>query len=171
MSGRKNSASTGVNVGYKARLWEMADALRPSMDAAEFKHVVSGVLFLKHISDAFEEQHAKREAERKKGADFEAPDEYHALNILWVPPDARWSHLNVQTRPPPIGKLVDDAMSVIEHENTTLKGVPSEDYVRPALDKSRFRQLIDLITNTGVGDAFARRLQTGVAWRSAGLRK
>src|SRR3989304_111129 len=77
--------STAANVGYEAQLWQMADALRGSMDAAEYKHVVLGLLFLKYISDAFEEQHARLQAEKKKGADSEDPDEYRALNIFWVP--------------------------------------------------------------------------------------
>ena len=84
-----NSATTG----YEAELWRMADALRGSMDAAEYKHVVLGLLFLKYISDAFEEAHAQLETERDQGADPEDPDEYRAQGIFWVPPEARWSHL------------------------------------------------------------------------------
>ena len=94
----------------------MADALRGSMDAAEYKHVVLGLLFLKYISDAFEEQHTKLDAERKKGADPEDPDEYRALNIFWVPPEARWSHLKAQAKQSTIGQLVDAAMEGIERE-------------------------------------------------------
>ena len=75
----------GATVGYEARLWQMADALRGSMDAAEYKHVVLGLIFLKYISDAFEAQHAQLEAEQAQGADPEDPDEYRALNIFWVP--------------------------------------------------------------------------------------
>ena len=83
----------GATVGYEARLWQMADALRGSMDAAEYKHVVLGLIFLKYISDAFEAQHAQLEAEQAQGADPEDPDEYRALNIFWVPPEARWARL------------------------------------------------------------------------------
>jgi type I restriction enzyme M protein len=83
----------GATVGYEAQLWQMADALRGSMDAAEYKHVVLGLIFLKYISDAFEEQHARLVAEKASGADPEDPDEYRALNIFWVPPEARWAHL------------------------------------------------------------------------------
>ncbi len=79
-------SSNGANVGYEAQLWQMADALRGSMDAAEYKHVVLGLIFLKYISDAFEEQHAKLMAEKASGADPEDPDEYRAQNIFWVPP-------------------------------------------------------------------------------------
>ena len=87
----------GATVGYEARLWQMADALRGSMDAAEYKHVVLSLIFLKYISDAFEAQHAQLEAEQAQGADPEDPDEYRALNIFWVPPEARWAHLSTWT--------------------------------------------------------------------------
>jgi len=90
----KGTQGTGATIGYEAELWQMADALRGSMDAAEYKHVVLGLIFLKYISDAFEEQHAKLVAEKAQGADPEDPDEYRALNIFWVPPEARWAHLD-----------------------------------------------------------------------------
>ena len=115
--------STAANVGYEAQLWQMADALRGSMDAAEYKHVVLGLIFLKYISDAFEEQHAKLEAEKAQGADPEDADEYRALNIFWVPPEARWPHVKAQAKQPTIGQLVDDAMAGIERDNPALKGV------------------------------------------------
>ncbi|MCS7338923.1 MAG: type I restriction-modification system subunit M N-terminal domain-containing protein, partial [Verrucomicrobiae bacterium] len=92
----------------------MADALRGSMDAAEYKHVVLGLIFLKYISDAFEDYRARLEAERAHGADPEDPDEYRAQYIFWVPPEARWSYLKSQARQPTIGRLVDDAMAAIE---------------------------------------------------------
>ncbi|MEX0804044.1 MAG: class I SAM-dependent DNA methyltransferase [Candidatus Binatia bacterium] len=151
----KNS-SNGATVGYEQQLWQMADALRGSMDAAEYKHVVLGLIFLKYISDAFEEQHAMLEAEKAQGADPEDPDEYRALSIFWVPPEARWSHLKAQAKQPTIGQLVDDAMSGIERDNASLKGVLPKDYARPALDKQRLGQLIDLISNIRIGDAESR---------------
>ncbi|MGH8609188.1 MAG: type I restriction-modification system subunit M, partial [Gammaproteobacteria bacterium] len=125
----------------------MADALRGSMDAAEYKHVCLGLLFLKYISDAFEEKHAALVAEKSQGADPEDPDEYRAQNIFWVPPEARWAHIKAQARQPTIGQLVDDAMTGIERDNPALKGVLPKDYARPALDKARLGQLIDLISN------------------------
>jgi type I restriction enzyme M protein len=137
----------GATVGYEAELWRMADALRGSMDAAEYKHVVLGLIFLKYISDAFEEQHKKLEAERTQGADPEDPDEYRAQNIFWVPPEARWALLKAQAKQPDVGRLVDDAMVGIERDNPALKGVLPKDYARPALDKTRLGQLIDLISN------------------------
>jgi type I restriction enzyme M protein len=102
-------------VGYEAELWRMADALRGSMDAAEYKHVVLGLIFLKYISDAFEEHRKKLLAEPY--ADPEDPDEYRAVNIFWVPKEARWAHLKFQARQPTIGRLVDDAMTAIESDN------------------------------------------------------
>ncbi|MCE9594799.1 MAG: type I restriction-modification system subunit M [Planctomycetes bacterium] len=150
------ASSSGANVGYEAQLWQMADALRGSMDAAEYKHVCLGLLFLKYISDAFEEQHAKLVEDRKGGADPEDPDEYRALSIFWVPPEARWPHLKAQARQPTVGQLVDDAMAGIERDNPSLKAVLPKDYARPALDKTRLGQLIDLISNIKVGDEASR---------------
>ncbi len=149
-------AESGATVGYEAQLWQMADALRGSMDAAEYKHVVLGLIFLKYISDAFEEHHGRLMAEKAKGADPEDPDEYRALNIFWVPPEARWAHLKAQARQPTVGRLVDDAMAGIERDNPALKGVLPKDYARPALDKVRLGQLIDLISNIKVGDEASR---------------
>jgi type I restriction enzyme M protein len=143
-------------LGIEVQLWAAADALRGSMDAAEYKHVVLGLLFLKYISDAFEEQHRKLEAERDQGADPEDPDEYRALNIFWVPPEARWSHLKAQATQPTIGRLVDDAMEGIERDNPSLSGVLPKDFARPALDKQRLGQLINLVTNIQVGDSQSR---------------
>jgi type I restriction enzyme M protein len=155
---QSSTASTNnrATVGYEARLWQMADALRGSMDAAEYKHVVLGLIFLKYISDAFEVQHAQLEAEQAQGADPEDPDEYRALNIFWVPPEARWAHLKAQARQPTIGQTVDDAMIGIERDNAALKGVLPKDYARPALDKERLGQLIDLISNIRIGDEASR---------------
>ena len=150
------AATQGAITGHEGELWRMADALRGSMDAAEYKHVVLGLIFLKYISDAFEEMHARLEAEQDEGADPEDPDEYRAENIFWVPPEARWGRLKAQARQPAIGRLVDDAMTAIERDNPALKDVLPKDYARPALDKQRLGQLIDMISNIRVGDADAR---------------
>ena len=149
-------ADTGATTGYEAELWRMADALRGSMDAAEYKHVVLGLIFLKYISDAFEERHARLESEQAQSADPEDPDEYRAENIFWVPPEARWTRLKAQARQPTIGQLVDDAMTGIERDNPALKDVLPKNYARPALDKQRLGQLIDMISNIRVGDEDAR---------------
>jgi type I restriction enzyme M protein len=144
--------NNGVNLGFESELWRAADALRSNMDAAEYKHVVLGLIFLKYISDAFEEQHAKLEAERSQGADPEDPDEYRAVNIFWVPKEARWEYLKANAKQPTIGKIVDEAMLAIERDNPSLKGVLPKDYAHPRLDKQRLGQLIDLIGNIGLGD-------------------
>ena len=150
---RGQSAAT---VGYEAQLWQMADTLRGSMDAAEYKHVVLGLIFLKYISDAFQEAHTRLEAEVGEGADPEDPDEYRAQNIFWVPVEARWAKLKAQAKQPTIGRRVDDAMAGIERDNPALKGVLPKDYARPALDKTRLGQIVDLISNIQVGDEEAR---------------
>lgn len=120
--------------------------------AAEYKHVVLGLIFLKYISDAFEEQFQNLQSEVDQGADPEDPDEYLAHNIFWVPADARWSLIQAQAKSPTIGKVVDDAMIAIERENSQLKGVLSKDYSHPRFDKQRLGQLIDLISTIGLGD-------------------
>ena len=148
--------SNGAIVGYEAELWNMADALRGSMDAAEYKHVVLGLIFLKYISDAFEERHSQLLREVADGADPEDPDEYRAYNVFWVPKEARWERIQKNARQPEIGQVVDAAMEAIERENPSLKGVLPKDYARPSLDKQRLGQLIDLVNNIRVGDQEAR---------------
>ena len=103
---KARSNDTGANLGFEAKLWAAADALRNNMDAAEYKHVVLGLIFLKYISDAFEAKHAELIAQRKQGADPEDPDEYRAQSIFWVPPEARWPHLKAQARQATVGQLV-----------------------------------------------------------------
>ena len=154
--GGKFAAVQSATTGYEAKLWAMADALRGAMDAAEYKHVVLGLIFLKYISDAFEERHTRLVAEQDQGADPEDPDEYRAENIFWVPPEARWGHLKAQARQPTIGQLVDGAMTGIERDNPVLKDVLPKDYARPSLDKQRLGQLIDMVSNIMVGDEDAR---------------
>jgi type I restriction enzyme M protein len=136
-----------ANIGFEAKLWSAADKLRNNMDAAEYKHVVLGLIFLKYISDTFEEHRAKLLAGEGDyaGANPEDQDEYKAENVFWVPKEARWSHLQANAKLPTIGKLVDDAMVAIERDNSRLKGVLPKDYARPALDKHRLGELIDLI--------------------------
>ena len=144
-----------VNTDYRSDLWRMADALRGSMDAAEYKHVVLGLIFLKYISDAFEERHAEVLAAWGEDA-AEDRDEYIAENIFWVPPEARWPNLQSQARQPTIGRAVDAAMTAIERDNPALKDVLPKDYARPALDKNRLGQVVDMVSNIKVGGAEAR---------------
>jgi len=155
--GKKGSASNGgATIGFEASLWQMADALRHNMDAGEYKHVVLGLIFLKYISDAFEAQHAKLEAEVDEGANPEDPDEYRAVRIFWVPPDARWTHIKGQAPQPTIGEIVDAAMVAIERENPSLKGVLPKEYARPGLDKEALGSLIKLVSDIEVGTEAAK---------------
>ena len=141
----------GATLGFEAKLWQAADALRNNMDAAEYKHVILGLIFLKYISDAFEAKHTELDAQRGEGADPEDPDEYRAENIFWVPPEARWSYLKGAAPQPTIGQIVDDAMAAIERDNPSLKSVLPKDYARPGLDKQRLGQLINLVSGIGLG--------------------
>ena len=170
----KTKKAEAAPARFEAMLWAAADALRNNMDAAEYKHVVLGLIFLKYISDAFEERHEylKRAVDDPEDeyhlapsipnrSDsiaklLEDPDEYRAKSIFWVPPEARWAHLKAQARQPTIGQLVDDAMAGIERDNPALKGVLPKEYARPGLDKQRLGQLIDLISNIRLGDREAK---------------
>ncbi|MGO9862193.1 MAG: type I restriction-modification system subunit M [Terriglobales bacterium] len=149
---RTNSmkSSNGANLGFEQKLWAAADKLRGHMDASEYKHVVLGLIFLKYISDAFEERHA--ELQKEKHADPEDRDEYAGANVFWVPKKARWPHLQANAKQAEIGKIIDEAMLAIEKDNPQLKGVLSKDYARPALDKQRLGELIDLVGTIGLGD-------------------
>ena len=151
----RKKADQAANLGFEAKLWLAADKLRNNMDAAEYKHVVLGLIFLKYISDAFEEMHQKLIAgeDEYEGADPEDPDEYRAENVFWVPTEARWKALQDSAKQPTIGKLIDDAMVAIERDNPALKGVLPKDYARPALDKQRLGELIDLIGTIALGDS------------------
>jgi type I restriction enzyme M protein len=146
-----NSSSNSAFDGLEAQLWAAADALRNNMDAAEYKHVVLGLIFLKYISDAFEAKHAELLTLVAEGADPEDQDEYRAENIFWVPKEGRWSVLKDNAPQPTIGKLVDDAMAAIERDNPSLQGVLPKDYSRPGLDKQRLGQLINLVSNIALG--------------------
>ena len=146
----KNNKSTingSGDLGFEAKLWAAADALRNNMDAAEYKHVVLGLIFLKYISDAFEAKHAELDAQRAQGADPEDPDEYRAASIFWVPKEARWQHLKASAPQPTIGTIVDDAMAAIERDNPSLKGVLPKDFGRAGLDKQRLGQIINLVSD------------------------
>jgi type I restriction enzyme M protein len=140
------------------QLWKSADKLRKNIDAAEYKHVVLGLIFLKYISDAFEELYATLKADEGEyaGADPEDKDEYKAENVFFVPQDARWTHLQAHAKQPTIGKTVDEAMDTIEKGNTSLKGVLPKVYARQNLDPTSLGELIDLISNIALGDAKSR---------------
>ncbi len=152
MAKKSNQKTDGSPLGLESKLWQAADKLRNNMDAAEYKHVVLGLLFLKYVSDSFEEHHAKLTREMDQGADPEDPDEYRADNIFWVPKEARWSVLQANAKRPEIGKVIDDAMVAIEQDNKSLKAVLPKDFARPGLDKQRLGELIDLVGTIGLGD-------------------
>ncbi len=161
MAKRQAKAANGestANIGFEAKLWLAADKLRNNMDASEYKHVVLGLIFLKYISDSFEEMRARLLAGQGEyaGADPEDADEYRAENVFWVPKEARWEYLQASAKQATIGKVIDDAMVAIERDNPRLKGVLPKDYARPALDKHRLGELIDLIGTIGLGDAANR---------------
>ena len=140
------------------QLWKAADKLRKNIDAAEYKHIVLGLIFLKYISDSFEQQFAKLSAGAGEfaGADPEDKDEYAAENVFFVPQDARWSYLQSNARQPEIGKMVDAAMDAIEKENPSLKGVLPKVFARDNLDPASLGQLVDLVGNIALGDAKSR---------------
>lgn len=140
------------------QLWKTADKLRKNIDAAEYKHVVLGLIFLKYISDTFEELYEKLNAGLGEyaGADPEDKDEYKAENVFFVPEISRWSHLLSQAKQPTIGKSVDEAMDAIEKENPSLKSVLPKVYARQNLDPTSLGELIDLIGNMSLGDAKSR---------------
>lgn len=144
------SIDNGSDLGIEPALFKAADKLRGNMEPSDYKHVALGLIFLKHISDGFEAKRATLLAEYPEGA--EDPDEYLADNIFWVPPEARWSHLQASAKQPTIGKLIDEAMIAIEKLNPSLKGVLPKDYGRPALNVVMLGELIDLISGIALGE-------------------
>ncbi len=143
---------------FEAQLFKAADKLRKNIDAAEYKHIVLGLIFLKYISDSFEALHAKLKEGKGKyeGADPEDKDEYKAENVFWVPQNARWSYLHSRSKLPTIGKDLDEAMEKIEKDNPTLKGILPKVYAKPNLDKASLGGLIDLIGNIALGTEAAK---------------
>ncbi len=140
------------------QLWKAADKLRKNIDAAEYKHIALGLIFLKYISDSFEEHFDKLAAGKGNyaGADPEDRDEYRAENVFFVPPSARWKYLQSRAKLPEIGKDVDEAMDAIERDNPSLKGVLPKVYARQNLDPASLGGLIDLVSNIALGDAKSR---------------
>lgn len=147
-------ATGTTNVGFEEKLWEAADKLRSNMDAAEYKHVVLGLIFLKYVSDSFLEKYEKLKAEGY--GDEEDRDEYIADNVFWVPVEARWETIKSHATSVDIGETIDKAMEAIEKENDSLKGVLTKNYSRPELDKTRLGELVTLFTNIDVGSTAAQ---------------
>jgi type I restriction enzyme M protein len=138
------------------QLWKTADKLRKNIDAAEYKHVVLGLIFLKYISDAFEELYAKLKVEEELGADPEDKDEYKAENVFFVPKESRWNYLLNRAKEPGIGKIIDDAMDTLEKENLLLRGILPKVYARENLDSANLGGLIDLIGKIALGESKSR---------------
>jgi len=154
MAKNKNNAAEPI----EKQLWKAADKLRKNIDAAEYKHVVLGLIFLRYISDAFENLYEKlKKGEGDyEGADPEDRDEYKAENVFFVPPIARWNYLQSQAKLPGIGKDIDDAMDEIEKENPSLRGVLPKVFARGNLDPTNLGGLIDLMSNVAFGEAKER---------------
>jgi type I restriction enzyme M protein len=171
---KTKSNGTGANLGFEATMWQAADELRGSMDSGEYKHVVLGLIFLKYVSDRFEERHSQliHIVSDSKNEDYIAePDEresyvedrdaYTAESVFWVPAEAGWARLQMMAHQPTIGKVIDDAMAVIEKENPKLKGVLPKDYACPGVDKERLGRLVDLLASVAPG--------LGIPLRNPGL--
>jgi type I restriction enzyme M protein len=156
-----DASSNGGPLGFEDTLWKAADKLRGSMDSSEYKHVVLGLVFLKYIDDAFTERREQLVEElAADGMDsdeieqlVESRDEYTAEGVFWVPPEARWGHIQASAKQPEIGKLIDNAMDLVEMDNPSLRTVLPKDFSRPALDPRRLGELVDLISSIGLGSA------------------
>jgi len=166
---QNQTSPNGATLGFEETLWAVADQLRGHMDAAEYKHVVLGLVFLKYISDAFAEHYEQLslwttdpssdyylKEPRARYQVLEDRDEYLAENVFWVPKEARWEHIQANGKRPEIGQVIDEAMDGIERDNPSLKGVLPKDYARPTLNKQRLGELIDLIGTIGLGDKESR---------------
>lgn len=151
---KTKAATNGGNLGFEGKLWAAADKLRGHMDAGEYKNVVLPLIFLKYVSDAFEDKHAALKADKQ--ADAEDPDEYLADRIFWVPKPSRWDAIKANARQPDIGKRIDNAMQAIEKANEKLRGVLPKDFARPTLPAQQLGDVIDLVSGIALGDADAR---------------
>jgi type I restriction enzyme M protein len=127
LNSKQSNGSNGANLGFEAKLWTAADKMRNNMDAAEYKHVVLGLIFLKYISDAFAEVYLELKNDPEKLSNPEDKDEYKAKNIFWVPAQARWDKLQKNAKQPTVGVFIDDAMDAIERDNalTPIRPTPS----------------------------------------------
>ena len=164
MAKKRGTNQNGEPLGFEQTLWAAADKLRGNLESAEYKHIVLGLIFLKYVSDAFEERHQfLLAATADPGSDYyvrneqaraeivESRDEYTGEGVFWVPAEARWSALQAAAKQPDIGQRIDRAMDAIEAENPSLKGVLPKNYARPAIDKRRLGELIDLVATIGLG--------------------
>ena len=142
-----------AELGFEAKLFSAADKLRNNMDAAEYKHVVLGLIFLKYVSDSFEAKYQELVTGKAEGMDPEDPDEYISENVFWVPEKARWRYISSNARSSEIGRVIDEAMIEIERNNKSLKGTLPKDYARPSLDQVKLGEVVDLIGTISLSDS------------------
>ena len=152
----KNNGDEATTTDLGPKLWGTANTLRGNIDAADYKHVVLPLMFLKYISDAFEELHEELDSKADEGYDPEQPDEYRERNVFWVPQDARWSIIQSRARQEDIGATIDRAMDVIERDNDSLKRVLPRNFGRDDLDKQVLGDVVNLVSNIKVGGAEAQ---------------
>jgi type I restriction enzyme M protein len=161
VASRNHKGNSSEPLGFENVLWKAADKLRGSMDASEYKHVVLGLIFLNYVENAFQERRTALQAELEadgitgEAANelLESRDEYTAEGVFWVPPEARWHFLKERAKQPEIGKLIDNAMDLIELDNSSLRAVLPKTYARPSLDVRRLGELVDLISGIGLNSA------------------
>lgn len=145
-------SKNNTDLGFEEKLFSAADKLRNNMDAAEYKHIVLGLIFLKYVSDSFEAKYKELKKLESEGADPEDPDEYLSENIFWVPEKARWYSIASKARSPEIGKIIDEAMIEIERSNRSLKGTLPKEYGKPDLDQIKLGEVVDLIGTISMAD-------------------
>lgn len=150
MAKAKNDKKNTADIGFEKQLWAAANALRGNLDATEYKNVVLGLIFLKYLSDRFDERYQELVAEGY--GDEEDHDCYMEQNVFFVPEEARWANIAQAAHTPEIGQIIDNAMRAIEHENDKLKGVLPKNFARPELDKRRLGDVVDLFTNVQMTD-------------------
>lgn len=153
MSKKTNSTT---KLGYEDTLWEAADKLRNNVDPSLYKHIILGLVFLKYVSEAFEIKY--EELKKEPYADPEDRDEYKSANIFWIPKGARWEDIQIYANKPEIGKVIDNAMELIEKENPDLKGILNKNYANPDLDKTVLGELVTLFTNLEIGTSQAQEI-------------
>lgn len=146
----KKDTKNTADVGFEKQLWDAADVLRGNLDAAEYKNVVLGLIFLKYLSDRFDERYQELVAEGY--GDEEDRDCYMEQNVFFVPEEARWANIAQAAHTPEVGQIIDSAMRAIERENDKLKDVLPKNFARPELDKRRLGNVVDLFTNVQMTD-------------------
>ena len=159
---KAKEATNTAEIGFEKQLWDAADVLRGNLDAAEYKNVVLGLIFLKYLSDRFDEQY-KKLVEEGYG-DEEDRDCYIAENVFYVPEDARWEAIAKHAHTPEIGQVIDQAMRSIERENASLESVLPKNFSRPELDKRRLGEVVDLFTNVQMTDGQSEKDLLGRAY-------